>query len=165
MLTNRAAALLMTLNYKDALTDCNAALKLDVTNSKAYFRKATACKGLGKLDEAISALTIGLQHDPKSTTALKDKEGLTTAKAKMTDIQSMLSQKRHRAALPLIDTLLREIGSTFRDLNLMKVECLLEVKRPQDAYNLTNIMVITPFTTTTTNLALRSQLITPTTDT
>jgi tetratricopeptide (TPR) repeat protein len=59
LLTNRAAAALMLLQYKEALHDCDAALALEKDNSKAYFRKATALKGLGKLNEAIAALNKG----------------------------------------------------------------------------------------------------------
>ena len=59
LLTNRAAAQLMLLNYKEAMDDCNAAILLDNTNSKAYFRKATALKGLGRLTDAIASLDKG----------------------------------------------------------------------------------------------------------
>lgn len=45
LFTNRSAALLMLLQYREAMQDCDQALALDPTNSKAYFRKATACKG------------------------------------------------------------------------------------------------------------------------
>jgi tetratricopeptide (TPR) repeat protein len=59
LLTNRAAASLMLLQYKEAIQDCDAALAIESDNSKAYFRKATALKGLGKLNEAIAALNKG----------------------------------------------------------------------------------------------------------
>lgn len=62
LLTNRAAASLMILQYKEAIQDCDAALAIDKENSKAYFRKATALKGLGKLSEAIAALDKGMFH-------------------------------------------------------------------------------------------------------
>ena len=70
-LTNRAAASLMLLQYKETLQDCDAAISIDSCNSKAYFRKVTALKGLGRLQDAIAALTAGLVHDPKSVTAIK----------------------------------------------------------------------------------------------
>jgi tetratricopeptide (TPR) repeat protein len=60
LLTNRAAASLMLLQYKEAIQDCDAALVIENDNSKAYFRKATALKGLGKLNEAIAALNKGI---------------------------------------------------------------------------------------------------------
>ena len=79
LLLNRAAALLMLLQYREALTDCDRAISMDGNgNSKALFRKATALKGLGRLDEAIAALDSGLILDPKSGTALAEKQAHTT---------------------------------------------------------------------------------------
>lgn len=60
LLTNRAAAALMLLQYKEAIQDCDAALVLENGNSKAFFRKATALKGLGQLTEAIATLNKGM---------------------------------------------------------------------------------------------------------
>ena len=50
---NRAAASLMLFLFRDAITDCDKVILLNfdkITNAKAYFRKVTAFKGLGKLD-------------------------------------------------------------------------------------------------------------------
>ena len=69
--TNRAAASLMLLQYKETIQDCDAAIALDSTNSKAYFRKVTALKGSGRLQDTMNALNAGLVHDPKSITANK----------------------------------------------------------------------------------------------
>ncbi|RYG64381.1 tetratricopeptide repeat protein [archaeon] len=49
--TNRAAAYLMSLQYKDAVSDCDQALRIDSACAKAYFRKASALKGIGQLDQ------------------------------------------------------------------------------------------------------------------
>lgn len=138
---NRAAAYLMLLMYKEANSDCDAALALDDTNSKAYFRKATALKGMGKLNEAISALETGLQHDPRSTTALADKEGLIRAKSRIPELQQLLSERKYSAALAQVDTVIKDVGTGFRELNLIKVEALIELSRPEDAYNLSNAMM------------------------
>ena len=59
LLNNRAAAYLMLLQYKEAIADCDYTIKIDETVSKAYFRKATALKGLGQLEQAIQALNKG----------------------------------------------------------------------------------------------------------
>lgn len=50
----------MLLQYKEAIQDCDAALVLENGNSKAFFRKATALKGLGQLTEAIATLNKGM---------------------------------------------------------------------------------------------------------
>lgn len=50
---NRSASYLMLAMYKEAITDCDKAIEIDldkITTGKAYFRKTTALKGLGKLN-------------------------------------------------------------------------------------------------------------------
>lgn len=141
LLTNRAAASLMLQLYNEAIQDCNAALVLDSSNSKAYFRKATALKGLGKLPEAIAALNKGLEFDPLSKTALADKSALLSAQEKIAEIKNLLVMKQYQMALRQIEIVTKEVGSTFRDFNILKVEALLELNRPEEAYNLSNLMV------------------------
>ena len=141
LLTNRAAAALMLLQYKEAIQDCDAALAIESDNSKAYFRKATALKGLGKLNEAIAALNKGLEFDPRSTTALADKAAFINAQAKIVEIKGMVEMKQYQMALRQIETISKEIGSNFRDFNILKIEALLELSRPEEAYNLSNLMV------------------------
>ncbi len=141
LLTNRAAASLMLLLYNEAIQDCNAALALDSSNSKAYFRKATALKGLGKLPEAIAALNKGLEFDPRSATALADKSALLSAQEKIVEIKNLLVMKQYQMALRQIEIVTKEVGGNFRDFNILKVEALLELNRPEEAYNLSNLMV------------------------
>lgn len=45
LLTNRAAAFLMTHQFKDVVSDCDKAIHIEPSNARAYFRKATALKG------------------------------------------------------------------------------------------------------------------------
>lgn len=99
LFTNRAAAHLMLMQYREASVDCDAAIKLDQTCSKAYFRKATALKGLGRLEPAIDALNKGLEHDPSSSTAFQEKASLVGAKDKMAAIRALLKRKSYTAAL------------------------------------------------------------------
>ena len=140
--TNRAAANLMLLQYKDAIIDCDTAISIDSTpNAKAHFRKAAALKGLGNINGAIDSLSTGLLIDPSSTVAQTDRTSLIAAKDKIEQLRLQISSKDFRRALPAIDALIREIGSTFRDVNILKVECLVELKRTEEAYNLTNSMV------------------------
>ena len=70
-----------------------------------------------------------------------DLEILTAAKNEIAELGELIRGKQFRVALPRIDKLINALGSNFRDLNIMRVECLLELKRPEDAYNLTNSMV------------------------
>jgi DnaJ homolog subfamily C member 7 len=51
------------------------------------------------------------------------------------------NQRRYAAALPKIDSLMKEIGSGSRDLKLLKIECLIESSRLEEALNLSNDMM------------------------
>ncbi len=159
--TNRAAAYLMTLQFKEvyscffscsysccyhwyfsqAINDCDKAISISPNNAKAFFRKATALKSLGKIDTALEALNAGLEFDPGNSVALGDVRFLTESKAKIADIRNLMTQKKFRQALPMIDQLLGSLGNSYWELNLMKVEALLEQQRVQDAYNLTNTLM------------------------
>lgn len=66
---------------------------------------------------------------------------LNASKVELAEISELIRDKKFRVALPRVDKLISTLGSNFRDLNIMRVECLLELKRPEDAYNLTNSMV------------------------
>ena len=144
LLTNRAAAYLMLLQYKEANSDCDHAIKLDPTNSKAFIRRATALKGLGLIDQAISSLEQGLLHDPTNNVAKQEKQSLLEAKAKLGTIKDLMKAKQYSMALLQIDALLKVVGSSSRELNLLKIEALLELNRPEEAYNLSNTQVQLP---------------------
>lgn len=155
---NRAAANMMLLQYALASKDCDTAISLagddTATKAKALFRKTTALKGLGRIDEAIDTINAGLVFDPTSATAKKDRESLINAKAKMEELRSMLPkapapgdtpsrdyESKCRKALPIADAIIREIGSNIRDVNLVKAEVLLGLRRTEEALNLTNAMM------------------------
>lgn len=114
---------------------------MDSTNSKAYFRKATALKGLGKIDEAIASVTMGLEHEPTNATALREKETLINAKKQLEQVRQLIADGFHSRAMTVLDPLLRELGSGSRQLNLMKVECLVETRRLEEALNLSNAIM------------------------
>eukprot|EP01041_Mallomonas_annulata_P010720 gene10720-22385_t len=139
--TNRAAAYLMVLQYKDASDDCTKAISIDSTNSKAYFRKATALKGQGLLDEAIASVDMGLQYDPQNTTAMQEKNSLNLSKQQITRVQTFIQQKQFRQALVQIDSLISSLGSNIYRLNMFKISILLELQRPEDALNLSNLVM------------------------
>eukprot|EP01034_Spumella_vulgaris_P031035 gene31035-38358_t len=156
--TNRAAASLMLAMYKETVADCDLAIGIDGNNAKAYFRKVTALKALGRLQPAIDALKTGLALDPGSATAMKDLEVLTTAQKDIKEVQALVEAKNFRVALTRVDKLISTLGTNFRELNLLKVECLIEVKRPEDAYNLTNTMMRTAMNGDVELLRLRAQV-------
>lgn len=141
--SNRAAAYLMNLQFSEAVKDCDRVIALAPATAKAHFRRATALKSQGKIEEALTSLSDGLAHDPTNSVALNDVKSLSDAKQKLTATKQLMEQKKFRQALPQIDALLHQLGSSVWELNLMKVEALLELQRMQDAYNLTNMLMRT----------------------
>lgn len=131
----------MLLQYASALEDCNRAITLDPTFSKAYFRKATALRGLGNIDSAIDALSSGLTHDPTNSVANSERTNLLAAKEQINNIKTMVTRREFRRGLQAVDTVMKDVGSANRVLNLLKIECLLELTRTEEAYNLSNQMV------------------------
>jgi tetratricopeptide (TPR) repeat protein len=138
---NRAAAYVMLLQFREAIADCDRCIQLDGSNSKAFFRKSTAYKALGNIDAAVEALNAGLVHDSGNSVAVQDRDNLVASKAKIASVRTMLQNREFRKALTVLDSLLKDIGNNSREVNLLKVECLVELKRTEEAYNLTNQMV------------------------
>ncbi|XP_061786780.1 sperm-associated antigen 1A isoform X4 [Nerophis lumbriciformis] len=62
--TNRAISLLKLSRFQEAKQDCNAALLLEPTNKKAFYRRALAHKGLQDYLSASSDLQEVLELDP-----------------------------------------------------------------------------------------------------
>ena len=58
-------------NYGSCNKDCAAALRINPKNLKAWYRAASACLALDKVDEAIDACQSGLHHDSLNV-ALKE---------------------------------------------------------------------------------------------
>lgn len=133
----------MLLQYREALSDCEKAISLDSSSSKAHFRRATSLKGLGRLEEAVRALNIGLALDPKSGTALTEKDSLSKAILQLSEAKQFMKDRKFRMALSKADDLMRAIGagSNSREVSLLRLEALLELKRVEEAYNLSNLMV------------------------
>lgn len=139
--TNRAAAELMLLQYKEAIQDCDRAISLDNNCSKAFFRKATALKGLGNLDGAIDSLTAGLVADPENSVAKQDKIALTNCKNKIAQAKDLLDRRVYTQVVSIADQVMKEIGGNNRTINMLKVKALLPLRRQEEALNLTNAMV------------------------
>lgn len=61
-------------DYKHALEDCQAALRLNPNFSKIYKRLFKANIGLGNIDEAKEALNKAIEMDPNDATNKADNE-------------------------------------------------------------------------------------------
>lgn len=63
---NRALCNLELQNYRSTTLDCASTLRLNPSNSKAYYRSSLALLALSKLPEALDACNIGLSLTPNS---------------------------------------------------------------------------------------------------
>lgn len=66
---NRALALLKLNRPADAYTDCETVLAAQPDNVKAVFRKAEACRLLGRTDDARALLRRCLELQPTNSAA------------------------------------------------------------------------------------------------
>lgn len=139
--TNRAAAYLMTHQFKEVITDCDKAIQLDRACAKAYLRKASALKSLGRLDEALVVLNAGYDSDPKNTAVVQERAAIIAVKNRLGELESFISSGSYANALILIEQLSRDLGTQNKEINLKKVECLLKMKRIEEAFNMTNTLV------------------------
>jgi len=64
IMCNRSAAFAMSGDYVSALVDADVVIQLKRPWSKGHFRKGKALVGLGRLEEAREAISLGLQFDP-----------------------------------------------------------------------------------------------------
>ncbi|CAL1610501.1 unnamed protein product [Knipowitschia caucasica] len=75
--TNRALCYLKLEKFAEAKQDCDAALKLEPTNKKAFYRRAMANKGLKDYLACSSDLQEVLHQDPNVQEAEKELEEVT----------------------------------------------------------------------------------------
>lgn len=66
VISNRSAAYFEARDYISALVDAESVIQLRRNWSKGHFRKAKALLGLGKTDEAVDAVRLGLSYEPSN---------------------------------------------------------------------------------------------------
>ncbi|TNN12748.1 RNA polymerase II-associated protein isoform 1 [Schistosoma japonicum] len=127
--TNRALTYIKTERYASAEADCTAALKLDRTSVKAFYRRALARKGLGHTSGAIEDLKELLKYNPDNKTALNELEALigrkevSTPKSSMSCSSSFQSRNpRKMRRIPII-----EVGSN--DHNKLMKTCTQNITK------------------------------------
>ncbi|KAI5449415.1 hypothetical protein NCC49_004699 [Naganishia albida] len=90
---NRAAAFNAIENYEDAEIDCSRALSLNRSHLKAFYRRAVARKGMGRLDEAEEDLLHLLNQAPN----------IAAATAELASIRKEIEEMKKREEVDDID--------------------------------------------------------------
>jgi DnaJ family protein C protein 7 len=143
---NRAAAYMMTKQFNEAVDDCNTSIGLDASNAKAYFRKANALKSLFKISEAMDTWEKGLSLDATNEAARKDRDATQVSINQLDSLKAMMeengsSSAKFRVCWQQAENMTRVFGPANREINLIRVECMLGSGKTEDAYNLSNSMM------------------------
>ncbi|XP_078159277.1 tetratricopeptide repeat (TPR)-like superfamily protein isoform X4 [Carex rostrata] len=85
---NRAMAYLKIRRFEEAETDCTEALNLDDRYVKAYSRRATARKELGKLKEAMEDAEFAVSIEPNTQELRKQYDDIKALYMKGTDAKA-----------------------------------------------------------------------------
>ena len=140
--SNRAAAYLMLRSFKSAIEDCDAAIKWagDDTNIivKALTRKSNALKHAGDINAAIDSLSRAREYESNGEALLKDLSALKSVKSRYDQITNTSSSIKK---LHLIDGVIADLGCSFRELNLKRLNVLIDLRRLEEAHNLSNSLL------------------------
>ena len=164
---NRAAALTMILKYRDAIEDCDAALAIDPSFTKAYVRKAKLQMTLGDLDGAKKSFSLGMVRDPNDSAMLKQKEEVDTIQKRYGIASDMLEKVRSGKSSSFVrkDSMqaLRQIEIViaacpeWNEAGLIKVEALINLQRSEEAYALSTKLLRKGMSQNSTLLLLRAR--------
>ncbi|XP_061571802.1 sperm-associated antigen 1-like [Cololabis saira] len=131
--TNRALCYLKLERFGEAKQDCDAALKLDPANKKAFYRRAMANKGLKDYLACSSDLQEVLQQDPNVQEAEKELEEVTVL------LRQSLANDSHakpRKTVPITEVDDDEDTSAVRDsASSCRGEDVTINLRPASAYD------------------------------
>ncbi|XP_074510626.1 sperm-associated antigen 1-like [Sebastes fasciatus] len=100
--TNRALCYLKMERFTEARQDCDAALKVEPTNKKAFYRRALASKGLKDYLACSSDLQEVLQQDPNVQEAEKELEEVTVL-LRQSLANAEASQAKPRKTVPITE--------------------------------------------------------------
>ncbi|XP_061633828.1 sperm-associated antigen 1 isoform X2 [Phyllopteryx taeniolatus] len=129
--TNRALCYLKLERFTEAKEDCDAALKLEPSNKKAFYRRAMANKGLKDYLTCSTDLQEVLRQDPTVQEAEKELEEVTILLK-----QSLVheSQAKSRKIIPITEVDGDQETSTVANSDSCFREELSNKSQPNNAY-------------------------------
>lgn len=71
-LSNRAFCFLKLDSFEECIEDCDEAIKYNIKNLKAHYRKSVALKHLGDMEDALAAAQLGLKYSSGNQTEVQD---------------------------------------------------------------------------------------------
>lgn len=140
---NRAACYLNLSRTKDALKDCNMAIKCDPLYIKAVLRGSKCNCLLGHLDEAwdlVNKLKVRLRDNAsaKDDELIDDElKRIKRIKADLATCQAAFDNSKYNKAVKLATTLQEDLGQTLQ-LQLIITECQMHKKLYSEALALIN---------------------------
>ena len=157
----------MILKYRDAIEDCDAALAVDPTFTKAHTRKGKLQMTLGDLDGAKKSFSLGMIRDPNDSAMLKQKEEVDTMQKRYGIAVDMLEKVRSGTSGSFVrrDSMqaLRQIEIVlaacpeWNEAGLIKVEALINLDRSEEAYALSTKLLRKGMSQNSTLLLLRAR--------
>lgn len=149
--SNRAAAFSMILQYENAMIDCDEAIRVQPSFTKAHFRKARTLTTQGQVREAIKAYSLGMVHDPNNSMAVKEKTELETLERRFKlakQIVESSNEKKQRMSVRDAVQVQRQIDlvlkacPVWKDAIFLKAQALFyQRNKTQEAYALTTTLV------------------------
>ncbi len=112
--TNRATVLIKMKKYHDSIEDCDQALLLDDSYSKAYYRKSENLVKMGKLEEALKVLQLGFKKASKNKgSILSLLKQIKDLKAKKLNLDKLIEKEEFEECLKVLGVLMKQIESDF----------------------------------------------------
>ncbi|XP_055807691.1 uncharacterized protein LOC129876307 isoform X8 [Solanum dulcamara] len=119
---NRAMAFLKIKRFQEAENDCTEALNLDDRYIKAYSRRSTSRKELGKLKESIKDAEFALRLEPQNP-EIKKQYG---------EVKALYEKHNHKISKQELEESVQDLAA--RAAGLAKSEAAKNIAAPNSAY-------------------------------
>mmetsp|Transcript_8374 Transcript_8374/g.11908 ORF Transcript_8374/g.11908 Transcript_8374/m.11908 type:complete len:502 (+) Transcript_8374:63-1568(+) len=148
--SNRAAAHTMLKQIDEALADCDAAIQIDKAFVKAYLRKAKLLLSQGDPTGALKVYDEALDVDPRNTRTLDERSDVAAIQKKYKKALDIMGKLRNReeqssdAIVKVLDDLetILKFCEDWKEVKVLKAEGLLYVGETEEAYQLTDSLLM-----------------------
>jgi len=147
ILSNRAMAYIACKEYKAAVDDCKAAIRINPEFARVYKRLFKAQLALGNIDPAKEALELAVKLDPNDATNKRDQDALSTVVHQQSMIDKFNSEadQDHIRAVGYCDSILTNCPASVFHICL-KCEQLLKAYKLKEANEFSSELMKRPDT-------------------